>query len=102
MEEAKGKLYGFVRFSDQNDQREALIHMNGFRGIGQKPIKVSIAVPKAGLKEANSLTEDYQDQAFSQYYEQYWSDQRAWGNYGAYQVSRLCQHVRKVMNNTKV
>ena len=34
---------GFVRFSDMNDQREALIHMNGFVGIHGhpgEPIKV--------------------------------------------------------------
>ena len=33
------KVYGFVRFTDLNDQREALIHMNGFRGLGEKPIR---------------------------------------------------------------
>ena len=36
-------LKGFVRFSDMNDQREALIHMNGFVGIHGhpgEPIKV--------------------------------------------------------------
>ncbi len=38
--EDEGRTYGFVRFSDQNDQREALIHMNGFQGLGEKPIKV--------------------------------------------------------------
>ena len=33
------KVYGFVRFTDLNDQREALIHMNGFLGLGEKPIR---------------------------------------------------------------
>ena len=41
------KPYGFVRFSDQSEQRDALIHMNGFRGMGEKPIKVSMAIPKS-------------------------------------------------------
>ena len=42
VEDTKGKVYGFVRFNNQNDQREALIHMNGFRGLGsdKRPIKV--------------------------------------------------------------
>ncbi len=40
VEEGEDRLYGFVRFGDQNDQREALIHMNGFRGLGEKRIKV--------------------------------------------------------------
>ena len=33
------KVFGFVRFTDLNDQREALIHMNGFLGLGEKPIR---------------------------------------------------------------
>ena len=41
MEDTKGKVYGFVRFNNQNDQREALIHMHGFRmGLDERPIKV--------------------------------------------------------------
>ena len=40
------KPYGFVRFTDQEDQRDALIHMNGFTRMGEKPIKVSMAIPK--------------------------------------------------------
>ena len=40
MREKDGKTFGFVRFTDLNDQREALIHMNGFNGLGEKPIKV--------------------------------------------------------------
>ena len=45
MEDTKGKVYGFVRFNNQNDQREALIHMNGFRGLNRdkRPIKVRVA-----------------------------------------------------------
>ena len=43
MEDTKGKVYGFVRFNNQNDQREALIHMNGFAGLNEnkRPIKVN-------------------------------------------------------------
>ena len=45
VEDTKGKVYGFVRFNNQNDQREALIHMNGYRGLGsdKRPIKVKMA-----------------------------------------------------------
>jgi len=64
VEDAKGKVYGFVRFNNQNDQREALIHMNGFRGLGERPIKVSIAVPKPGLREANSIDTDAAQQGY--------------------------------------
>ena len=43
VEDTKGKVYGFVRFNNQNDQREALIHMNGFAGLNEnkRPIKVN-------------------------------------------------------------
>lgn len=81
------KVYGFVRFADMNDQREALIHMNGFVGMpGQpgKPIKVSMAVPKPCLSESTKLAEK-QSAQYSHMYENYWSDKDAWGNYGAYQ-----------------
>ncbi|KAJ8651683.1 hypothetical protein O0I10_012751 [Lichtheimia ornata] len=37
--------YGFVRFSDQNDQQRALMEMQGYI-IGSRPIRVSVATPK--------------------------------------------------------
>jgi len=46
VEESSSRRYGFLRFTDQNDQREALIHMNGFRGLGQKPLKVLLIIYK--------------------------------------------------------
>ncbi len=65
-------------FSDMNDQRDALIHMNGFYGLGPKPIRVALAIPKRSLAEAtNKLATKYSDM-----YESY--DQSS--NYGAYQV----------------
>jgi RNA recognition motif-containing protein len=44
--EKDGRVFGFVRFTDVNDQREALIHMNGFNGLGlgERPIKVDSLV----------------------------------------------------------
>ena len=78
---------GFVRFSDMNDQREALIHMNGFVGMPGhpgKPIRVSMAVPKPCLSEASKVAEKQSGQ-YSHMYENYWSDKDAWGNYGTYQ-----------------
>lgn len=83
------KVYGFVRFADMNDQREALIHMNGFvamPGHPGKPIKVSMAVPKPCLSESSKLAEQQSSQ-YSHMYENYLSDKAAWGNYGAYQGS---------------
>lgn len=83
MEEKGGRRYGFVRFTDMNDQREALIHMNGFHGLGQ-PIKVSMAIPKPCLSEATMMAEK-QSSKFQHMYEDYQYDRGAWGNYGAFQ-----------------
>jgi len=83
MDEKDGKRFGFVRFSDMNDQREALIHMNGFPGLGQ-PIRVSMAIPKPCLSEASALAEKQSSQ-YSHMYENYQADRGAWGNYGAFQ-----------------
>ena len=75
-----GKPYGFVRFTSQEEQRDALIHMNGFRGMGEKPIKVSMAIPKTRIEEQMLGNRSGKGQ-YSNYYEQYWADQAAWGNY---------------------
>ena len=83
MREKDGKTFGFVRFTDLNDQREALIHMNGFNGLGEKPIKVSMAIPKHTL--ASNIGDN--SAQYSHMYESYWSDRGAWANYGSYQVS---------------
>lgn len=74
------KTYGFVRFSDQTDHRDALIHMNFFRGLGEKTIKVSQAVPKFSLRSA--IIDDNQQQ-YAEMYAQYGDNQAAWNNYGS-------------------
>ena len=50
------KPYGFVRFAEQEDQRDALIHMNGFTGMGEKPIKVSCFYSRVYKKRNISKT----------------------------------------------
>ncbi|KAK4288057.1 hypothetical protein Pmani_038895 [Petrolisthes manimaculis] len=53
--------------------------MYGFKGLGQKPLKVSYAVPKKQhYPGMNHMGGDY-----SQYYEQYWNNYAAWQNYGS-------------------
>ena len=80
------KPYGFVRFSNQEEQRDALIHMNGFRGMGDKPIKVSMAIPKNKFSKEDELGKKGGGGQYSYYYESYWADKAAWTNYAAYQV----------------
>lgn len=40
------KGYGFVRFGNEEEQRNALHAMNGYTGLGSKPLKICTAVPK--------------------------------------------------------
>ncbi|XP_053614907.1 tRNA selenocysteine 1-associated protein 1 [Plodia interpunctella] len=83
------KGYGFVRFGNEEEQRNALYAMNGYTGLGTKPIKICTAVPKpkgammqqnqgaAGNASYNSGTE------YNQYYDPsaYWQNYSAWSGY---------------------
>ncbi|XP_063609517.1 tRNA selenocysteine 1-associated protein 1-like [Penaeus indicus] len=76
----QSKGFAFVRFYSEDEYKDALTHMNGFKGLGQKPLKVSYAVPKKQhYPGMNHMGGDY-----SQYYEQYWNNYAAWQNYGTY------------------
>jgi len=88
------KGYGFVKFGLEDEQQDALYKMNGFIGLGSKPLKICNAVPKpkdglAGLPTAASIMSaaaggfDY-----SQYYEPsaYWQNYNWQGYYDQSQV----------------
>jgi RNA recognition motif. (a.k.a. RRM, RBD, or RNP domain) len=40
------KGYGFVKFGLEDEQKSALYEMNGYIGLGSKPLKICSAVPK--------------------------------------------------------
>uniref|UniRef100_H2ZR52 tRNA selenocysteine-associated protein 1 n=1 Tax=Ciona savignyi TaxID=51511 RepID=H2ZR52_CIOSA len=42
--------YGFVRFSDESEQKRALVEMQGAKGLGAKSIRVSVATPKENFR----------------------------------------------------
>jgi len=93
------KGYGFVRFGIEDEQKSALYDMNGYIGLGSKPIKICNAVPKpknelgvalgtssnygyggsTGASTASTTGADY-----SQYYDPtstYWQGYNAWQGY---------------------
>lgn len=85
-ENGDSRGYGFVRFSDETEQKRALVEMQGVSGLGNRPIKVSHATPKnkpttttTSTEQALSQTyanqqqwwQQYQD--YSQYYQQYYN-----------------------------
>ena len=55
--------------------------MNGFRGLGENPIKVSLAIPKHKLIQTE---EEKDNPQYSYLYESYMADRGAWGNHGTF------------------
>jgi len=94
------KGFAFVRFVSEEEYKDALTHMNNFKGLGEKPIKVSYAVPKKQFPGATDSTTPYtqqttsstsvaqatttpQQQTQQNYYDQsYWNNYANWGGYG--------------------
>jgi len=40
------KGYGFIKFGSEEEKKHCLNNMNGFPGLGSKPIKVSSVIPR--------------------------------------------------------
>lgn len=79
------KGYGFVRFGNEDEQKSALYEMNGFIGLGSKPLKICNAVPKPRSATTNEVATNMQTMGttntmtdFSQYYQ----DPSSWSLYG--------------------
>lgn len=77
------KGYGFIRFANEEEQKHCLINMNGFKGLGTKPIKMSSAIPKAHRQFSSSsvLAGGYSSsQDYSQQIEatSYWQGYTTW------------------------
>ncbi|KPJ03955.1 tRNA selenocysteine 1-associated protein 1 [Papilio xuthus] len=83
------KGYGFVRFGNEEEQRNALYAMNGYSGLGTKPLKICTAVPKPKgvTTNQNSTTSVTSNAAYnngSQEYNQYYDPSAYWQNYSAW------------------
>ncbi|KOB70042.1 tRNA selenocysteine associated protein (Secp43) [Operophtera brumata] len=85
------KGYGFVRFGSEDEQRNALYAMNGYTGLGSKPLKICTAVPKPksaltaqGSAGAGGTGNAYNSGTeYNQYYDPsaYWQNYSAWSGY---------------------
>ncbi|KPJ14753.1 tRNA selenocysteine 1-associated protein 1 [Papilio machaon] len=83
------KGYGFVRFGNEEEQRNALYAMNGYTGLGTKPLKICTAVPKpkGATTTQNSTASVSSNTAYnsgSQDYNQYYDPSTYWQNYSAW------------------
>lgn len=85
------KGYGFVRFGNEEEQRNALYAMNGYTGLGSKPLKICTAVPKPkgattsqNQPAATATNASYNSGTeYNQYYDPsaYWQNYSAWSGY---------------------
>ncbi|XP_072942810.1 tRNA selenocysteine 1-associated protein 1 [Epargyreus clarus] len=84
------KGYGFVRFGNEDEQRNALYAMNGYTGLGSKPLKICTAVPKpkgntpSQPPNAPTTQQSYNSGTeYNQYYDPsaYWQNYSAWSGY---------------------
>lgn len=79
------KGYGFVKFGLEDEQQDALYKMNGFCGLGSKPLKICNAVPKpkdgvsSNLPTAASIIANSIGGSFD--YSQYYDPSSYWQNY---------------------
>ncbi|KAH8333092.1 hypothetical protein KR074_005441 [Drosophila pseudoananassae] len=94
------KGYGFVRFGIEDEQKTAMYDMNGYIGLGTRPIKICNAVPKPKAELTAALgssstgygygtatsgtTTSSSGTDYSQYYDPtstYWQGYNAWQGY---------------------
>ncbi|XP_064408273.1 tRNA selenocysteine 1-associated protein 1 isoform X2 [Latimeria chalumnae] len=83
------KGYGFLRFSDEEEQKRAMTECHGAIGLGGKAIHLSVAIPKANRNKPVDYNQMY-TYNYSQYYQQYQNYYMQWGydqNTGSYSYS---------------
>ncbi|KAL3285958.1 hypothetical protein HHI36_000473 [Cryptolaemus montrouzieri] len=82
------KGYGFVRFGSEDEMKNSLMYMNGFSGLGTKPLKICNAVPKpkGALTNSNGSPMTTPGSEYTQYYDPstYWQNYANWQNQGYY------------------
>lgn len=85
------KGYGFIRFDNEVEQKDAMINMNGYKGIGSKALKISLAIPKTQRAQYQSHQQQQQQPqqpvaaAATLPTAGYGYDQSYWQNYAAWQ-----------------
>ncbi|XP_044747049.1 tRNA selenocysteine 1-associated protein 1 [Coccinella septempunctata] len=80
------KGYGFVRFGSEDEMKNSLMYMNGYVGLGTKPLKICNAVPKPKGAATSTNGSFTSGSDYSQYYDPttYWQNYANWQNQGYY------------------
>ncbi|XP_047520229.1 tRNA selenocysteine 1-associated protein 1 [Pieris napi] len=106
------KGYGFVRFGNEDEQRNALYAMNGYTGLGTKPLKICTAVPKPksaittqATTPPTSNTSYASGTEYNQYYDPsaYWQNYSAWsGYYGQGENTQVAATTTPVVDTVQI
>lgn len=93
------KGYGFVRFGSEDEQKDALITMNGYVGLGTKALKICNAVPKPKGTTTASTGTTTTTSTFTTAgtdYSQYYDPATYWQNYASWQsvIFLICETLR--------
>jgi len=92
----RSKGFGFIRFTDEYEQQQALVQMQNYMGLDSKPLRVSPATqkrPLPGTPPAPASTAATTQADYSRYYQNYdqyqnyyssWQDYSQYYNYAGY------------------
>lgn len=90
------KGYGFVRFGSEDEQKDSLVSMNGYVGLGTKALKICNAVPKPkgalGTTGSGSSTNNTSTFTSGTEYSQYYDPSTYWQNYANWQSGYNYEH----------
>ncbi|CAG9826499.1 unnamed protein product [Diabrotica balteata] len=100
------KGYGFVKFGSEEEMKHSLIYMNGFNGLGTKPLKICNAVPKPKglfLPGIPGPSNQNDSNDFSQYYDPttYFQNCASWQPGSVYDQSSEHQAACENSNNSE-
>ncbi|XP_014218636.1 tRNA selenocysteine 1-associated protein 1 [Copidosoma floridanum] len=79
------KGYGFVRFANEEEQKDSLSTMSGYIGLGTRSLKICNAVPRpwSKMSDSSSGPSDYSSGISSDY--NYYDTSSYWSSYSAWQ-----------------
>lgn len=99
------KGYGFVRFGSEDEMKNSLMYMNGYVGLGTKPLKICNAVPKPkGAATSTNGSSFTSGSDYTQYYDPstYWQNYANWQNQGYYDQSASSVNTSETNNGSNV
>uniref|UniRef100_A0A1B6CK13 tRNA selenocysteine-associated protein 1 n=2 Tax=Clastoptera arizonana TaxID=38151 RepID=A0A1B6CK13_9HEMI len=86
------KGYGFIRFANEEDAKHCITHMNGYKGLGTKPLQIVRTVPRSH-RQSVSRFHDFSDDG--------WQSYSPWKAYYEDPSNALLQSIESLMQQEK-